>query len=231
MPVEALITRDGPVNAPLDYDVPAASELVPLVISATFADPTNAGPYVPAVEVVTPQGVIIGPFPLAQSIAAGASARVSWFRGVSGSPSFFPNTGGTWISYTPVWTEKTGTQPSLGNGTLTGLYYQQAKYVIARIVLTAGTTTTFGNSGSTWLFSLPVPAIAAFNSYGLASNSADPTVGDIITWGYASDSTHIAAWGYGPTTAGKLIQFLNSAQPTAWGAGSVIRLACLYEAA
>lgn len=85
MSADALITRDGPVNAPLNYQVPNAAEAQPLVVSADFADPTNAGPYVPAVEVVTPNGVVIGPFILQQSIAAGASARVTWFRGVAGS--------------------------------------------------------------------------------------------------------------------------------------------------
>lgn len=82
MPYDALITRDGPVNAPLDYNIPNQAVVIPGEISATFADPTNAGPYVPCVEFVTAAGQIIGPFPLSQSIAAGASARVSWFRGV-----------------------------------------------------------------------------------------------------------------------------------------------------
>lgn len=85
MPVDAWLTRDGPVNAPLDYVVPAAAEMVPLAVSATFADPGNVGPYIPAVEVVTPTGVVLGPFPLDGQIAAGASARVSWFRGVAAS--------------------------------------------------------------------------------------------------------------------------------------------------
>lgn len=85
MGADAWIVRDGPVNSPLDYVVPAASAMIPLVISATFADPTNAGPYVPAVEFVTPSGVVLGPYPLQSQIAAGASARVSWFQGVGGS--------------------------------------------------------------------------------------------------------------------------------------------------
>lgn len=83
MAVDALIVREGPVNAPLDYPVPVGSEVAPIVVSASFADPTNAGPYIPVVEVVTPSGDVIGPFPLGLSIAAGGSARVSWFRAVS----------------------------------------------------------------------------------------------------------------------------------------------------
>ena len=231
MPVETLITRDGPVNAPLDYVVPAAAEMVPLVISATFADPTNAGPYVPVVEVITPQGVILGPFPLAQSIAAGASARVSWFRGVSGSPTFFPNTGGSWIAYTPTWTESSGVQPSLGNGTLTGLYYQLGKFVVCKITLVAGSTTTFGNSGGVWLFSLPVAAASTSVSFGLSSNSLHNVTGNVITWGYQSSTSQMAGWAYTPVGGSGLIQFLNSAQPVTWVSGDRLQLSCLFEAA
>lgn len=87
MSADAIITRDGPVNVPLDYAVPATSEIIPIAISATFADPTNAGPYVPALEVITQTGQVVGPFPLGESIAAGGSARVSWFPGVGGGAS------------------------------------------------------------------------------------------------------------------------------------------------
>lgn len=80
---DALIIRPGTVNVPLDYVVPNASEIEPLCVSATFADPSNAGPYIPVLEMITPDGSIIGPFPLATSIAAGVSARVSWFPGAS----------------------------------------------------------------------------------------------------------------------------------------------------
>lgn len=80
---DAILTRDGAVNGPLDYQVPNGAEAIPRNVSATFTDPTNAGPYVPALEVVTPDGHIVGPFPLGATIAAGASARSSWFRGVA----------------------------------------------------------------------------------------------------------------------------------------------------
>lgn len=56
-------------------------------------------------------------------------------------------------SFTPTWSSS-GTQPVLGNGTLTGEYCQVGKLVFVKIVLTAGSTTTFGTS--TYRFSLPV---------------------------------------------------------------------------
>ena len=233
MPVEALITRDGPVNAPLDYNVPAASELIPLVISATFADPTNAGPYVPVVEVVTPQGVIIGPFPLAQSIAVGASARVSWFRGLAGSPTLSPNTGGTWIAYTPTWTSKVAPNPSIGNGTIAGVYYQLGKFVVCRVQINPGSTTTFGSTDPTnvWQYGLPVPAASNSISFGFASNSFDTSAGaDIHTWGFQTSTSTFAGYGAAPTDP-TFIAFLAPNGPVTWASGDRIVVSCLFEAA
>lgn len=226
----AIVSR-ATVAAPKDYTLAAGEELALKAVRASVDGSGAGGSFLPALQLVAPDGTVMWTAcDPANVFAAGASADVTWFPGVTANP-FAPNTGGQWVSYTPTWTEKAGVQPSLGNGTLTGLYFQLGKMVVCRIVLTAGTTTTFGNAGSIWYFSLPVPAAAAFISFGMASNSHDPAAGDIITWGYADTTTQMAGWGYGPGTAAKLVQFLNSAQPTAWGAGAVVRLAGTYEAA
>jgi len=60
-----------------------------------------------------------------------------------------------WIAYTPVWTAAT-TNPSLGNGSLTGTYKQRGKIVDVRINLTTGSTTTYGSG--TYRITLPVSA-------------------------------------------------------------------------
>lgn len=62
---------------------------------------------------------------------------------------------GAWTTYAVVWTTG-GTAPALGNGSLTGSYRRVGKAVDAQIVLTAGSTTTFGTQF--WSFSLPVTA-------------------------------------------------------------------------
>lgn len=59
-------------------------------------------------------------------------------------------------TYTPVWVSS-GTQPSLGNGSLTGNYVQVGKLVQGLITLAAGSTTTFGTGAYT--FSIPLVAI------------------------------------------------------------------------
>lgn len=56
-------------------------------------------------------------------------------------------------SYNPTWTSS-GTQPAIGNGSLTGSYLQAGKLAKVRIVLLAGSTTTFGTG--LYTFSLPI---------------------------------------------------------------------------
>lgn len=64
----------------------------------------------------------------------------------------------SWIPYTVSWTSETGTQPSLGNGTIVGKYRKIGKTVFVNIKWTAGSSTTYGDNGAAWLFSLPFNA-------------------------------------------------------------------------
>lgn len=57
-----------------------------------------------------------------------------------------------WTSYTPVWSSS-GTQPTLGNGSLTGAYNQQGSMITVRIHLTLGSTSTVGTGA--YRFTLP----------------------------------------------------------------------------
>lgn len=72
-------------------------------------------------------------------------------------------------SFTPTW-GNTGTANSLGNGTLTGHYFQFGKFVVFRIVLTWGNTTSSGNGN--WTLTLPVTAGSTNNGYGPISGAA-----------------------------------------------------------
>jgi len=60
---------------------------------------------------------------------------------------------GTW---TPTWAAESGDAPAIGNGTLTGSYIKIGRFVKARAVMLAGSTTTFGTAGN-WRFSIPFP--------------------------------------------------------------------------
>ncbi len=84
----------------------------------------------------------------------------------------------SWTAYTPAWTASTS-NPSLGNGTLTGAYRRAdtSKSVYVRLRLLIGSTTTFGSGA--WIFSLP----------GGLSPTAISTVG-----GYVLDNSALNRW-------------------------------------
>lgn len=67
-------------------------------------------------------------------------------------------------NYTPVWSSG-GTQPTLGNGGISGRYTQIGKFVHAEILLNLGTTSTIGTGAYSW--SLPVVGnFAASTAHG-----------------------------------------------------------------
>lgn len=83
MPADAVISRPGAVAVPIDYKVPTGTEIIPRAISASFDGSAAAGAFVPVLEVIAPSGVVTAYCARRTSIAAGASALVSWFPGVA----------------------------------------------------------------------------------------------------------------------------------------------------
>jgi hypothetical protein len=67
-----------------------------------------------------------------------------------------------WTPYTPSWTAST-TNPVLGNGVLAGQYIKWGRTCTATVILTMGSTTTYGSGN--YLFTLPFSAAAATVSY------------------------------------------------------------------
>lgn len=99
--------------------------------------------------------------------------------------------GDPWTSYTPVWTA-TGSNPTIGNGSITGAYMQAGKLVIGKIKLTLGSTSTVGTLSYRW--SLPVAA-ADISDYTVGSCLYNDASGSkyAATAGVISSLT-IAAW-------------------------------------
>jgi hypothetical protein len=74
--------------APFGYTVPGAQEIAPKLVSATFDCTSAASTVYPALQLVSPSGVVMGTFVDPNvSIAAGGSADVSWFPRVRPSSS------------------------------------------------------------------------------------------------------------------------------------------------
>lgn len=74
--------------------------------------------------------------------------------GPTGSFSVTP-----WTIYTPIWSSSGATQPSIGNGSVTGRYVSIGATVMGEIRLLAGTSGLNPGTG-TYYFSLPVAGIA-----------------------------------------------------------------------
>ena len=137
----------------------------------------------------TPSRVAVGTNGYSLVAASGATPGVQW--GIS-----------AWTSYTPTW-GATGTAPAIGNGTRAGASIIDGKLMHFRIVLTMGSTTTYGTG--VWTLSLPgtLTGSGTFSvAHGLAYDSSVATV-FVITSSPASTTTLYPfsnqSTGIGPT--------------------------------
>jgi|TARA_Y100000034_G_C6741159_1_gene328872 hypothetical protein len=93
----------------------------------------------------------VGPSP-----AVGDTVRIEW-RGQPTAVGVIG--GGAWTTYTPAWTATT-TNPTIGNGTLTGAYRMVGRTsMVWRMTMVYGSTSTAGSG--TWSFGLPTNVDAA----------------------------------------------------------------------
>lgn len=81
--------------------------------------------------------------------AAGGTPTAAWGDIINAN---FAAIGGAWTAFTPSWTGS-GSNPSIGNGVLTGKYVQLGKTLHFRVYLQYGSTSTAGSG--TWRFGLP----------------------------------------------------------------------------
>lgn len=130
-----------------------------------------------------------------------------------------------WTTFTPTWTAST-TNPTIGNGTLSGRYMKIGRTVICEINTIAGSTTTFGSGNYNWL----LPAQAA-NS-GIAKVGAahwlgtDRWVGQVII---SSNATTVGAF-FPISTTNTRVDFATATRPETATSSAQIRLLFVYEA-
>ena len=143
----------------------------------------------------------------------------------------FKAIGDAWTAYGSgaSWTS-TGTAPSLGNGTWTGKYMQAGKLVIFRIVLTMGSTTTFGTG--TYSLALPVAAASDIGRKVVVGNARDDSAaGDFYIEGLITNSATTASLRTLPTTAGNALVVVSNTVPFTFANLDSITLDGTYEAA
>lgn len=73
------LVAGGAVDAPLGYVVPGAQEIILKSVTATFDGSGASGDYVPTLEILAPNGMILASCPVSTPVVAGASAFVTWF--------------------------------------------------------------------------------------------------------------------------------------------------------
>jgi hypothetical protein len=81
------------IAAPSDYKVPGAQELQPFSVTASYDGSGAAGAYFPCLQVLDGAGNVLFSCVPTNSVAAGVSADVSWFPGVTGGGQFIPTPG------------------------------------------------------------------------------------------------------------------------------------------
>ena len=137
----------------------------------------------------------------------------------------------SWTTWTPTWSSS-GTQPALGNGTLSAKYRQLGKIVFVQIIFVVGSTTTMGTGN--YYLSYPVTPPSTYNT----------TSGGWCLQGYAEDAGVVAYNVHGTRTADltKFQVIIYAPQtanvsgwaqtgPFAWATGDFWSATGFYEAA
>lgn len=128
-------------------------------------------------------------------------------------------------TYTPTWSQVSGTQPALGNGTLVGTYVRDSNGLCTvRIRLVAGTTTTFGNAAVAYNFSLPVPTTSLYDLFAI------PGAANVFDSSALLDFPCVAIAPLGSNVAelSNKGQLVRDANPIAWATGDTIDIIFSY---
>ncbi|GAA2327576.1 hypothetical protein [Dactylosporangium salmoneum] len=131
-----------------------------------------------------------------------------------------------WTSYAPAWTASSGTQPSLGNGSLTGRWRRPANadLVHVQIKLVPGSSTTFGGNIE-WIFSLPIPAHANDLLMGNGFAQDTGTFYRPVTTKKATTSTFFVVSGVGG------VGLVHATAPHTWASTDELNLQLTYQPA
>jgi hypothetical protein len=135
----------------------------------------------------------------------------------------FKALGDPWTSYTPVWTAVT-TNPTLGNGTLTGTYVQTGKLVIFKIRLAFGSTTTLGSGAYRW--TLPVASNFDINA----------SVGNAVLWDDSATTNFTRVAAYTLASPARVVcaaqdgTLVSNTVPVTWANADKIQITGMYEA-
>lgn len=121
--------------------------------------------------------------------------------------------------WTPTWTT-TAVAPAFGNATLACRYTQIGKLVVAKILITFGSTSTYGTGN--WRFSLPITSADETTAIGVM-RALDSGVSEATQFVYMIGTTTV-------TGANAVGAQLSATTPHIWGSADVLSMTFSYEA-
>lgn len=158
----------------------------------------------------------------ALNLSAADMAFVSGGVVIDAEGSEVASSSGAWGDFTPTWTAST-TNPSVGDGTLSGRYIQDGDTVHFRVQLHWGSTTS-GGSGE-WQFTLPVEHRGGrwvFSAFGHDNATA---------WRAALNALTISSTAFKVYTADTAAgDALTPSIPHTWANGDDLWIVGTYEA-
>ncbi len=161
--------------------------------------------------------------PLADAVAAARGTASSAARSDHVHPS------APWVDYTPVWTSTAGV-PAIGNGLLQGRHQLIGRTCHFEMALVVGSTTTFGNAGGQWRFTLPKPAFYGFSYSKPLGNAVLLDSGarqyEALAIPVGGSSTLFYLW----SDRGASETSVTPSTPYTWAVNDVIGVSGTYEA-
>lgn len=123
--------------------------------------------------------------------------------------------------YTPVWDQASGTQPSIGNGSIVGAYSRCGHACAVTIAITMGSTTTYGNSLTAYRISLPFR--------GDTSATQNAVSVRLVSGGILSQTWATIGGDQAYFTMGDLGGAVRLGYPHTWAAGDSIQATFTYS--
>lgn len=151
---------------------------------------------------------------VAASIAAGAVQPNGLQSGAG--------TGWGWQAYTPTWTAS-GSNPSIGNGTLNGWYIQTGKRVDFYVKVVGGSSTNFG-SGS-YNFALPVQSVSSYSFGPIGNMMINHTSTSTAYMGFVFIGSSATVFNARDSNGSNL---LTNAAPATWAQGDTLSFSGSY---
>lgn len=154
--------------------------------------------------------------------------RYDWFTGSTWETIFSP---AAWTPWVPTWGATSGTQPTLGNGSIAGRYQKIGKTVHFVITLIMGSTSTYPTVQ--WYISLPFPAVVSVPAlipvfhgriYDTSSGNA------FLATAHAQSGTYMALETQSSVTPASGTDATRQGFPITWATGDAIYFSGTYEA-